>query len=490
MKLSSLQFFSRLKWLDNSPLLPHIEPYRRALFTQALDGTTFNLVLAGRGKKNAKTLDLCLAGLYSLTCRESPQGSQCYILANDKEQAADDLDLCKKLVRVNPVLAKHLLITRDAIERKDGRGVLDILPAGDIAGSHGKTYVFCGFDEIHAYRSWDILEALQGDPTRRESLMWITTYASLFNRPGVPLFDLCQQGRQGADPRLLFSWYAADYTTDPAFTQVEPEARANPSMASWTDTTYLEQQRRRLPSHKFRRLHLNLPGAPEGSAFQPDPVLDAVARGTRVRPWQQGIIYSAFVDMSGGSSDDAVLAIAHTTPDGKAVLDTVVHQGSQAPFDPRQAVGRFAGVLREYHVSTVFGDRYAGETFRADFNGYGLAYEVSAATTHQLYAAFMPVLNAHEAVLLDSPQVESQLLGLVWRGGKIGHLGGEHDDWCNAAVGALLLAREDKTSAFPAESQEDREEQSARERSGENWMDEVHDPRRDDDSFARRVRFQ
>ena len=44
-------------------------------------------------------------------------------------------------------------------------------------------------------------------------------------------------------------------------------------MASWGDGgEYLEQQRRRLPAHKFRRLHLNLPGLPEGSAFQPEPV--------------------------------------------------------------------------------------------------------------------------------------------------------------------------------------------------------------------------
>ena len=34
--------------------------------------------------------------------------------------------------------------------------------------------------------------------------------------PGVTLFDLCAGGRAGTDPRMLFSWYAADYTTDPA----------------------------------------------------------------------------------------------------------------------------------------------------------------------------------------------------------------------------------------------------------------------------------
>lgn len=32
------------------------------------------------------------------------------------------------------------------------------------------------------------------------------------------------------------------------------------------DPGYLEQRRRRPPAHKFRRLHVNLPGLPEGSA--------------------------------------------------------------------------------------------------------------------------------------------------------------------------------------------------------------------------------
>jgi hypothetical protein len=40
-------------------------------------------------------------------------------------------------------------------------------------------------------------------------------------------------------------------------------------------------------------------------------------------------------------------------------------------------------------------------------------------------------------VLLDVPEIEQQLLGLVWRGGKIDHQNGEHDDWANAAAGVV-----------------------------------------------------
>ena len=137
-----------------------------------------------------------------------------------------------------------------------------------MAGAHGKQYSFIGFDEIHNYRDWDLLEALQPDPTRMDALQWITSYDTIYNTPGVPLHDLKQIGKAGGDPRMLFSWYSGDLCTDPDFAELPPEQRANPSMASWAEgVKYLEQQKRRLPTHKYRRLHLNLPGAPEGAVF-------------------------------------------------------------------------------------------------------------------------------------------------------------------------------------------------------------------------------
>lgn len=137
----------------------------------------------------------------------------------------------------------------------------------------------------------------------------------------------------GADPRMFFSWYGADFTTDPDFIDLPPEEKANPSMAGWADAGYLAQQQGRLPSHKFRRLHLNLPGLPEGSAFTAEAVMGAIDRGVRIRPFCETLSYSAFVDMSGGSNDDAVLAIAHKDTDARAVLDRLADQGQRPPFD-------------------------------------------------------------------------------------------------------------------------------------------------------------
>ena len=357
--LTLLGFFRRVKWIDGRPLLPLIvEPYRLRIFeqffSQDADGRRFNLGLFGRAKKNWKSADAVLAALYALMA-DSPGGNQVYLVANDEGQAADNLSLAKKLIKANPLLQEWVRVRKNIIERRDGEGFIEVLPAQDAIGAHGKTYRLLVVDELHGHRTWDLLEALAPDPTRPDCQQWITSYASLFHRPGAPLFDLLQQARLGADARLLFSWYAADLCTDPNFADKSPEERANPSLASWGNDQYLPQQQRRLPAHKYRRLHLNLPGLPEGSAYQPEPVMNAIARGVSVRLPEPGIIYTAFVDMSGGSSDDAVLAIGHVDADGRAVLDRLVDQGARPPFDPRQAVERFVTVLSEYHCASVLG---------------------------------------------------------------------------------------------------------------------------------------
>jgi hypothetical protein len=210
-----LDFLHVVNWLDHTPILPTIEPYRRQILSDVLDTydgprVRYNEALLGRAKKNAKSLDLVLAALFCCCANPSVHGNECFIVATDEGQADDDLDLLKKLVRASPHLLARLTIREKSVVRKDGRGHITILPGGDVAGTHGKTYRFLGLDEIHTQRDWSLLEALALDPTRPDAQRWITSYASIHHRPGVPLFDMLATAKRGDDPNFYLSWYAAD----------------------------------------------------------------------------------------------------------------------------------------------------------------------------------------------------------------------------------------------------------------------------------------
>ena len=251
-----------------------------------------------------------------------------------------------------------------------------------------------------------------------------------------------QAGKRGDDPRMFFSWYGGDFTTDPALADAEPERRANPSMASWGGDDYLVQQRKRLPTHKFRRLHLNLPGAPDGAAFDGDKVMSAIVTGRkRLSEGEQGALHALRrYERADRAMTRSWRSAHHDADRSVTVLAALMSQTGSPPFNPRDAVRKFVAELKAWGISHVTGDAYAGQTFRQDFEAAGISYSVSSRTKSEIYDAFEPKLNAGEVELLDDGKLQEQLLTLVIRGGKIDHQPGDHDDYANAVAGAVVLA--------------------------------------------------
>jgi hypothetical protein len=156
-----------------------------------------------------------------------------------------------------------------------------------------------------------------------------------------------------------------------------------------------------------------------------------------------GISYSAFVDSSGGSSDSMTLAVAHAGHDGRAVLDCL--REVRAPFQPEGVVADFAAVLRSYRISSVKGDRYAGEWPREQFRKHGIEYITSDKAKSDIYKELLPILNGGKAELLDNTRFVAQLCSLerrTARGGRdsIDHPQGSgwRDDLANSGAGALV----------------------------------------------------
>src|SRR4029079_2755185 len=205
-----------LNWIDGQPLLHVMERYRQeihrtALYTLRHDGCPlYRRILTGRAKKNSKTSDAVLAGLYKLLVWRAAgsRGNQVYFLASDLGQANDDLELCKLIIRRNPLLEAELTIKSNVIERKDGEGFIEILPAGDALGLHGKTYLLLIVDELHTQKDYRVLEALEIDRTRPDAAQWFASYAAVSPSPAQPINDLQKQHAAQSDPRLFVSWYS------------------------------------------------------------------------------------------------------------------------------------------------------------------------------------------------------------------------------------------------------------------------------------------
>ncbi len=171
-------------------------------------------------------------------------------------------------------------------------------------------------------------------------------------------------------------------------------------------------------------------------------------------PPAYGSSYVAFVDPSGGTADSMTLAIAHAERD-VGVLDAM--REVRPPFSPEGVVAEFAALLRYYRISRVVGDRYAGEWPRERFREHGIEYSPSERVKSQIYRDALPLLNSNKIELLDLSRLASQFCGLerrTARGGRdsIDHGPGGHDDLCNAAAGALLLASGTRPFVFTKEA--------------------------------------
>jgi hypothetical protein len=437
-QIHPLKFLGLLNWIDGRPLLDVLPAFWQTLIAEALytfrpDGSPqFNRTLWGMAKKNMKTLMLVLAGLYKLNAWQAAgqKGNQCYFVASDLGQANDDLDLAKKLIRHNPVLEQEVVLKQNVIERRDGHGFLEILPAGDAAGLHGKTFLWKGHDELHTQKNYDVLEALELDRTRPDAVASFASYASLSRQAGIPLVDMLRQHEAKTDPRLYVRWYSGTVE------QANPALNTplGPTRASIGDAELA------LPSWMYRRLCLNLPGQPDGAAFVADVIEAAMVKGRIVLPPQPGLSYVAFCDLSGGGADDATLAIAHHQ-EGVGVLDLLMDQGARTSrtFSPEATVRKFAEMLVQYGISSVTGDRYAAQWPVLAFEKHGIQYRPADLNRSQIYSALEPLLNSGRCELLDHPKLLAQLIGLVRKGEKIDHGSGEHDDHSNSAAGALVL---------------------------------------------------
>jgi hypothetical protein len=156
----------------------------------------------------------------------------------------------------------------------------------------------------------------------------------------------------------------------------------------------------------------------------------------------QLIVELGFVDLSGGRRDAFTCAIGHR--DGERAVVDVVRAWSP-PFNPAGVVAESADLLRSYRISTVEGDRYAGEWPREAFRSHGIAYRPAQRNRSELYLELVSYVNGARLEIPDDGPLLCELRGLERRRGpsgkdRVDHAPGSHDDRANAVAGVAQRA--------------------------------------------------
>ncbi len=186
-----------------------------------------------------------------------------------------------------------------------------------------------------------------------------------------------------------------------------------------------------------------------------DIVESAVVKGrTELLP-DRNRRYAGFVDISGGRSDDAALAIAHKEGE-KVILDYL--RRWRPPFSPDRACAEMVEDVTRYEITRVIGDNYSAEFVKQSFESRGVRYARAtrnpwgatltakkARSKSELYLELLPRLFSRQVELLDNAALVDQLCGLERRtrsGGRdsIDHGPNQHDDLANVLAGVVVCA--------------------------------------------------
>lgn len=348
--------------------------------------------------------------------------------ANDRRQAQIVYNFTKAYFERHPALSSRLItpLTRTPQPIQLDNDTDIVIATTNFRAPRGWPFALAIFDEVAFWRDEEsaipdsevytaVLRGMGMVPNRM-----IIGISTPYRQKGL-LFDKWKKHFGEEDDDVLVI-QGPTRTFNPLFQQSVIDAALEDDYEK-NSAEYLAQWRRDLADYVQREV-----------------VEAATPRGVTVIPFRHGVEYKAFCDPSGGSRDSMTLAIAHAEED-RGYLDYI--DEVRAPFQPSVVVEKFAAQLRQYQLSEVTGDRYAGEWPTESFQTHGITYVASELTKVDIYRDFLPFLNSGRVELLDNKRLGTQLCRLerrTARGGRdsIDHPPNEHDDVANAAAGALL----------------------------------------------------
>jgi hypothetical protein len=387
------------------------------------------------GRRSGKSFTLALIGAFLATMRDwSPylmpgEVGTLPIIAADRRQARTIMRYLRSLLLETPMLAS--MVEAEGAERIDllNRVTVEVHTCS-FRSVRGYTVLSALLDEVAFWRADDssepdhlVIDALRPAMATVPDAMLLMA-SSPWSKRGA-LFDMFRlhYGKE-VDPVLV--WRADTRTMNPTVP------------LSVIDDAYERDAQSAAAEYgaEFR--------ADVDTYITKEAVENCITPGVVERAPHRELRYFGFTDVSAGASDSMVTAVAHLDGD-RVVLDAVREQPS--PFNPEATVQEHAAFLRSYRISTLQGDRFAGQWPVEVWRRHGINYTVAQRTKSDIYRDALPRLNTGAVDLLDLPRLRYQLLGLertTKRGtGKevIDHAPGAKDDVVTAALGAVLAVQ-------------------------------------------------
>jgi len=351
----------------------------------------------------------------------------------DTRQAIVQRDYIEGIFDASPMLSR-LVVSRTADALELSNGITIEVRAASFRRLRGLTCVAViaseaafWLDENSANADVEILNAVRPSlATTGGPLVIITTpYA----RRGA-VWDIYRRhfGANG-DPLVLVA-QAASRDFNPTLPQRVVERALERDQAA-ASAEYLAQFRSDIESFVAREV-----------------IEAAVDRGVSIRPPRPGITYTSFCDPSGGSQDAFTAAVAHVEGN-VCFLDCLVEVRS--PFNPDEATAQIAATLKSYGITCTISDKYAAAWPVAAFARNGVRLEHSERDRSAIYADALPLFTTGRARLLDNRKLVVQFAGLERKTtsagrDRIDHGPNGHDDLCNAAAGAMVLAADNRSA--------------------------------------------
>jgi hypothetical protein len=180
------------------------------------------------------------------------------------------------------------------------------------------------------------------------------------------------------------------------------------------------------------------------SSFLSLELVEAAMQSYVVLPPLPDLYYYAFVDAAGGGGSDSYsCAIGHYDAARERVIVDCLKEITP-PFSPEAATAEICALLREYGISEISGDKYAGLWVAEQFQKRGIRYVAAELNRSEIYLEAGPAFTAGRVDLPRNGKLKNQFIMLERKTVRtigrdsVDHPAGCHDDCSNAVAGVIV----------------------------------------------------